>query len=74
MDATSRVGVSFGTRLPETFYEDFASILKACKIEEEVATDAASGGAVTLHTPVLEIPATGPRPRMTDSGGGKAGN
>ena len=30
MDATSRVGVSFGTRLPDTFYEEFASILEAC--------------------------------------------
>ena len=42
--ATSRVGVSFGTRLPETFYEDFASILEACEIKEE---DATSGGAAT---------------------------
>ena len=75
MDATSRVGESFGTRLPETFYEDFASILEACEIEEEEET---SGGAATFHTPVLETPATGPRagvrPRETDGGGGKAGN
>ena len=28
MDATSRVGVCFGTRLPETFYKDFASIVE----------------------------------------------
>ena len=58
MDATSRVGVSFRTRLPDTFYEELASIFKACEIDEE---DAASGGAATLHTPVLETPATGPR-------------
>ena len=30
MDATSRVGVSFGLRFPDTFYEEFASILEAC--------------------------------------------
>ena len=75
MDATSRVGGSFGTRLPETFYEDFASILEACEIEEEEET---SGGAATFHTPVLETPETGlragVRPRETDGGGGKVGN
>ena len=38
MDTTSRVGVSFGAWLPESFYEDFASILEACEIEEEEAT------------------------------------
>ena len=48
MGATLRVGVSFGTRLPETFYEDFASILEPCKIKEEMTT--ASGGVATLHT------------------------
>ena len=73
--ATSRVRESFGTRLPETFYEDFASILEACEIEEEEGT---SAGAATFHTPVLETPTTGPRagvrPRETDGGGGKAGN
>ena len=61
--------------MPETFYEDFASILEACEIEEEEET---SGGATTLHAPVLETPAAGPsarvRPRVTDGGGGKAGN
>ena len=31
MDTTLRLGVSFGTRFPETFYEDFASILKLAK-------------------------------------------
>ena len=50
MNTTSRVGVSFGTRLPETFYEDFASILEACKIEEDEET---SGGATSLHALVL---------------------
>ena len=90
MDTTSRVGVSFGTWLPDSFYEDFASILEACEIEDEVATDndvqeevatgTTSGAAATLHTPVLEsltsaIDITvGVRPRVTNSGGGKAGN
>ena len=74
MDATSRVGGSFGTRLPETFYEDFASILEACEMEEE---DETSGDVATFHTPALEASAVGPsagtRPRATDGGGGKAG-
>ena len=65
----------FGTRLPETFYDDFASILEACEIEEEKET---SGSAATLHTPALEAPAVSPsagvRPRVTGGGGGKAGN
>ena len=73
--ATSRVGVSFGTRLPETFYEDFTTIIKACEIEEEEET---SGSATTLHAPVLETPAVGPsarvRPRVMNGGGGKAGD
>ena len=56
--ATSRVGESFGTRLPESLYENFASILEACEIEEEEET---SGGAATFDTPGLETPATGPR-------------
>ena len=75
MDATSRVGGSFGTRLPETFYEDFASILEACEMEEE---DETSDGVATFHTPALEASAVGPsagtRPRATDGGGGKADN
>ena len=75
IDVTSRVGVSFRTRLPETFYEDFTSILEACEIEEEEET---SGGAATLHTPALEASAVGSsasvRPRATGGGGGKAGN
>ena len=37
-----------------------------------MATDAANDGAATLHTPVLETPATGPR--AMDGGGGKAAN
>ena len=65
----------FGTQFPETFYEDFASILEACEIEKE---EEISGGAATLHTPALEASAVGPsagvRPRATGSGGGKAGN
>ena len=73
-DATSRVGKSFRTRLPETFYEDFASILEACEIEDEET----SGNATSLHAPILEAPETGQstrvRPRVTNGGGGKAGN
>ena len=64
----------FGTRLPESSCEDFASILEACKIEEEEET---SSGAATFHTPVQETPAAGPsadvRPREKNGGGGKAG-
>ena len=44
MDEAGNYG--FGTRLPESFYEDFASILEACEIEEEEKT---SGGAATFH-------------------------
>ena len=51
----------FGTRLPETFYEDFASILEACEIEKE---EEISGGAATLHTPALEAPAVDPSAGM----------
>ena len=44
----------------------------------EVAMDTMSGGAATLHTPVLETPAAGlkagVRPRVTEGGGGKAGD
>ena len=77
MDEARNYG--FGTRLPESFYEDFTSILEACEIEEEEETN---GGAAAFHTPVLETTATGPRagaragarPRETDGGGGKAGN
>ena len=68
--------------------EEFASILEACVIEEEiatdhnvrmeVATDTTSGGTRALPTPVLETTEAGPRaglsPRVTDGGGGKAGN
>ena len=74
--------------MPESFYEDFASILAACKIEEEVAmdndvrmkvaTDIMSGGDGTLHTHILKTPAAGlsadVRPRVTNGGGGKAGD
>ena len=42
--------------------DEEASIIEACAIEEEIATDAASDGAETLHTPVLEISATGREP------------
>jgi hypothetical protein len=75
--ATSRVGECFGTRLPETFYEDFARLLEACeiKLDDEEET---SGGAATLHTSFLGMTAAGPsagvRPRVTDGGGGKAGD
>jgi hypothetical protein len=74
--ATSRVGESFGMWLPETFYEDFASIFEACEIElddEETSSDAA-----TLHTSVLGTTVAGlsarVRPRVTDDSGGKAGD
>ena len=43
-----------------------------------MATDTTSGGAATLHAPVLETLAAGPRagvrPRVTDSGSEKAGD
>ena len=73
MDKAGNYG--FGTRWSELFYEDLTSILEACEIEEEEKT---SGGAATLHTPVLEITAAGSsahvRPMVTNGGGGKAGN
>jgi hypothetical protein len=75
--ATPRVGECFGTRWPETLYEDFASILGACEIEldEEEET---SGGAATLHTSVLGTTAAGAsasvRPQVTENSGGKAGD
>ena len=56
--------------MTETFYEEFASILEACEIEEEEET---SGNAATLHTPAVETPAVGAsadvRPRVADGGG-----
>ena len=89
MNTTSRVGVSFGTRLPETFYEEFASILEACVIEDEIAMEhgarnkvatnmtSRSDGAGTFPTPILETLAVGHKspcePEETE-GGGKAGN
>ena len=58
--------------MPESFYEDFASILEDYEIEGEQETN---GGATTLYAPVLETPAAGPsarvRPRVTDGGGVK---
>jgi hypothetical protein len=75
--ATSRVGECFGTWLSETFYEDFARLLEACEIELDDGEET-SGGAATLHTSVLGTTAAGPsarmRPRVTDDGGGKAGD
>jgi hypothetical protein len=74
--ATSRVGESFGMQFLETFYEDFARILEACEIELD--EEETSGGAATLHKSVLGTTAVGPsarvRPRVTDDGGGKAGD
>ena len=74
----------------ETVEEEAASIIDACIIGGGVATDddvrmevatditSTSGGAATLHAPFLETPAAGPsarvRPRVTNGGGGKAGN
>ena len=47
-------------------------------VRMEVATDTTSGGATTLHAPALETSAAGPsarvRPRVTNGGGGKAGD
>ena len=64
--------------MPEIFYEDFASTLESCEIEEEMGADTTSGGATTLHAPVLETATTSPSadviPRMMDGGGGKAGS
>jgi hypothetical protein len=54
--ATSRVGESFETQLPETFYEDFTRILKACEINEEEET---SGDAATLHASILGTTVSG---------------
>jgi hypothetical protein len=75
--ATSRVGESFGTRLPGTFYEDFARLLEACEIELDDEEET-SGGAATLQTSVLGMTAAGPsayvRPRVTDDGGGMVGD
>jgi hypothetical protein len=55
--------------------EPGGAALSACKIEEE---EEKSGGAATLHTSVLGTTAAHPsarvRPRVTDDGGGKAGN
>ena len=48
------------------------------KADNRDKEDATSGGPPTFHTPVLETPAAGPsarvRPRVTNGGGGKAGN
>ena len=68
--------------------EEKGSVIEACAMEDgvaldndvrkEVATDTVSGGARTLRTLVLEAPTAGPRagvrPRVTNGGGGKAGN
>ena len=71
MDEAGNYG--FGTRWPESFYGDFASILEACEIEGEEET---SGGAATFPTLILETSVVGhesPRePGETDGGGGKA--
>jgi hypothetical protein len=74
---TPRVDVCFGTRRPETSYEEFASILGACEIELDDEEET-SGGAATLHTSVLGTTAADAsasvRPQVTDDGGGKAGD
>jgi hypothetical protein len=76
--ATLRVGECFGTRRPETIYEEFASILRACEIELDDEEEETSGGAATLHTSVLGTTAAGTsasvRPQVTDDGGGNAGD
>jgi hypothetical protein len=47
-------------------------------VRMEAATDVATGGAGSLPTPILGTMAAGPsarvRPRVTDGGGGKAGD
>jgi hypothetical protein len=47
-------------------------------VRMEAVTDVATGGAGSLPTPILGTTATGPstrvRPRVTDGGGGKAGD
>ena len=57
--------------MPKTFHEEFASILEACVIEDEIAMDrgvqnkvatnmtSRSDGAETFPTPILETPAVG---------------
>ena len=52
MDKAGNYG--FGSRLPESFYEDFASILDACKIEE---------GVTTKRTPIDRAQPEGERSR-----------
>ena len=78
MNTTSRVGVSFGTRLRETFNEEVTNIIEACVIEDEIATDngvrtevatnmtSTSDGVETFPTPILETSAVSPEsPRET---------
>ena len=64
LNTTSRVGVSFETWFPETIYDEVASIIEACGIEDEIATDIGvreevatnmiftSDGAGTFPTPI----------------------
>ena len=42
---------------PKDRVTEEASIVEVCANEDEVATNSASGGAATLHAPVLETPA-----------------
>ena len=90
MNIGSRVGRSFATRLPETLNEEVASIIEACVIEEEIATDhgiqtkvatnmrSARDGAGTFPTPILETSTVSPESPHetgeTEGGGGKTDN
>ena len=75
--------------MPETFYEEFASIIEACVIEVEIATDhgvrrkvatsmkSRSDGVGPFPTPILETSAVShesPREPGETEGSGKAGN
>ena len=52
--------------------------MAADELDEREEEDAMSGGAATLHAPVLEtlvtVSSARVRPRVTNGGGGKAGN
>ena len=74
----SGVSVSSGTKLPESFYEELASILDACEIEIEEEEEETSEGAATFPTPLRETSAAGSEspsePGDSEGGGGKAGD
>ena len=84
MSTTSRVGESFGARLPETSSE--ARVIEACVIGEGIATDnnvrmevatdmtSTTGGVKILPTPILvtsTVGHEGPHETGETDGGGK---